>query len=169
MLQRSQLMEWRSRLMEWCQAWRRRQAMGTPSNWERPITGNAITFIGNAITLNGNAGVGWGGIWKYLVIEGRTKNYQNHENQRADYSVRPDWPSTGPKKSRTIFPHTSVLSKPLKSGAHGAQTKYKKGAHFITTIMILGGFPSPQKKQNVGVIFQNGFSPKAVQPETPGV
>ena len=44
-------------------AWRRRQAMETPSNWERPVTGtgNAITSIGNAITLNGNAGVGWGG------------------------------------------------------------------------------------------------------------
>ena len=38
-------------------AWRRRQATGTPSNWERPVTGNAITLIGNAITLNGNAGV----------------------------------------------------------------------------------------------------------------
>ena len=41
---------------------RRRQAMGTPSNWERPVTGNAITLIGSAITLNGNAGVGWGGL-----------------------------------------------------------------------------------------------------------
>ena len=35
------------------------QAMGTPSNWERPVTGNAITLNGNAITFNGNAGVGW--------------------------------------------------------------------------------------------------------------
>ena len=25
-------------------AWRRRQAMGTPSNWERPVNGNAITL-----------------------------------------------------------------------------------------------------------------------------
>jgi len=29
-------------------AWRRRQAMGTPSNWERPVTGNAIPLNGNA-------------------------------------------------------------------------------------------------------------------------
>jgi len=36
-------------------AWRQRQAVGKPSNWERPVTGNAITSIGNAITLNGNA------------------------------------------------------------------------------------------------------------------
>ena len=26
--------------------------------------------------------------------------------------MRPDWPSTGPRKLRTIFPHTSVLPKP---------------------------------------------------------
>ena len=31
-------------------------------NWERPVTGNAITLNGNAITLNENAGVGWGGV-----------------------------------------------------------------------------------------------------------
>ena len=30
-------------------AWRRRQAMGTPGNWERPVTGNAIPLNGNAI------------------------------------------------------------------------------------------------------------------------
>ena len=30
----------------------KRQAMGTPSNWERPVTGNAITLNGNAITLD---------------------------------------------------------------------------------------------------------------------
>ena len=29
-------------------AWRRRQAMGTPSNWERPVNGNAIPLNGNA-------------------------------------------------------------------------------------------------------------------------
>ena len=62
-------------------AWRRRrQAMGTPSNWERPVTGNAITLNGNAITLNGNArvwwgwvgwgGGGWGGV---VVVGGETK------------------------------------------------------------------------------------------------
>ena len=28
-----------------------------------------------------------------------------------DSSVRPDWPSTGPRKLCTIFPHTSVLAK----------------------------------------------------------
>ena len=31
---------------------------------------------------------------------------------QRNYFVRPDWPSTGPRKLRTIFPHTSVLSKP---------------------------------------------------------
>jgi len=49
-------------------AWRRLQAMGMPSNWERPETGTTITLIGNAITLHfrrGRGGVagagGWGG------------------------------------------------------------------------------------------------------------
>ena len=28
---------------------RRRQVMGTPSNWERPVNGNAIPFNGNAL------------------------------------------------------------------------------------------------------------------------
>ena len=44
-------------------AWRRRQAMGTPSNWERPVNGNAVTLNGNAITLDFRkcwGGVGWG-------------------------------------------------------------------------------------------------------------
>ena len=88
---RSHLMEWRSQLPGVPVAWRfwdeesgaaldrgrsrtwggrvprhflrpKRQAMGTPSNWERPVTGNAITLNGNALTLNGNAGVGWGGV-----------------------------------------------------------------------------------------------------------
>ena len=37
-------------------AWRRRQAMGTPSNWERPVTGNAITLD----FRKRRGGVGWG-------------------------------------------------------------------------------------------------------------
>ena len=43
-------------------AWRRRQAMGTPSNWERPVTGNAQAISENAIW----GGVGWG--WKAIIL-----------------------------------------------------------------------------------------------------
>ena len=32
-------------------AWRRRQAMGTLSNWERPVNGNAIPLNGSAQKL----------------------------------------------------------------------------------------------------------------------
>ena len=39
--------------MAWCRC---RQAMGTPSNWELPITGNAQKISENAIW----GGVGWG-------------------------------------------------------------------------------------------------------------
>ena len=38
-------------------------------------------------------------------------NYRNHENQRFDFSVRQKHGDPGPIKLRTIFPHTSVLSK----------------------------------------------------------
>ena len=41
-----------------------------------------------------------------------SKNVKNHENLRFGSLVRPDQAHAGPKKLRTTFPHTSVLSKP---------------------------------------------------------
>ena len=41
-----------------------------------------------------------------------SKNYDNYENERFHYSVRPDPATPGPRKLRVVFPHTSVLSKP---------------------------------------------------------
>ena len=41
-----------------------------------------------------------------------SKNFKNHENLRFHNSVRPDPAHAGPKKLRTICPHTSVLPKP---------------------------------------------------------
>ena len=37
---------------------------------------------------------------------------ENQANSRFDYSVRQNIGDPGPIKLRTIFPHTSVLSKP---------------------------------------------------------
>ena len=41
-----------------------------------------------------------------------SKNVENHANLKFHNSVRPDWPSAGPVKLRTIFPLISVLPKP---------------------------------------------------------
>ena len=41
-----------------------------------------------------------------------SKNDKNHDYLRFDNSVRPDPEHAGPIKLRTIFPHTSVVSKP---------------------------------------------------------
>ena len=40
----------------------KRQATGTPSDWERHSIKWERPVNGNAITLNGNAGMGWGGV-----------------------------------------------------------------------------------------------------------
>ena len=53
--------------------------------------------------------------WRVLRATSSTLKFQvteNHENSRFDYSVRQKIGDPGPIKLRTIFPHTSVLSKP---------------------------------------------------------
>ena len=73
-------------------AWRRRQAMGTPSNWERhsikwerPVTGNAITLNGNAITLDfrkRRGGLGWSFVLGSAFLEDPlNKVFQNHSHE----------------------------------------------------------------------------------------
>ena len=47
-----------------------------------------------------------------LCDEGTFKNIENHANSRFDNLVRPDSARPGPRKLRTISPHTSVVSKP---------------------------------------------------------
>ena len=52
---------------------------------------------------------------------------------------------------------------------NGAQKKHKKGNHVINKWWFLDVPQFPGKSVFLGVIFQNGFSPMAVQPEVPGV
>ena len=53
-------------------------------------------------------------------------------------------------------------------GPTGPKTMHKKGNHFTKQMKILWGC-SVSRICCAGVIFQNGFSPKAVQPEASGV
>ena len=58
-----------------------------------------------------------GPIWRskdHLVMKGLTQNVENLANLRFDNPVRPDPAAPGPRKLRTIFPHTSVLPKPFQ-------------------------------------------------------
>ena len=48
-----------------------------------------------------------------LCHEATFQECEHHENLRFHNSVRPDLAAPGPRKLRTISPHTSVLSKPL--------------------------------------------------------
>ena len=76
-----------------------------------------------------------------------SKNVENNENLRFDNSGRPDWPSTGPRKLRTIFPHTSVVSKPPQSQDGATKTKLGRIFDFPvftlsdTYLCALGMFP----------------------------
>ena len=45
---------------------------------------------------------------------------------------------------------------------------HKKGSHFVTKMTMFDVCVIPGNFLFFGVIFQNGFSPKAVQPEVPG-
>ena len=72
-----------------------------------------------------------------------SKNIRNHENLRFHNSVRPDPAAPGPRKLRTIFPHTSVLSKPpqLPYGAN------KNGwVAFLVCSVFPGIFPLIPKR-----------------------
>ena len=91
------------------------------------------------------------------MMKGLSKNVENPEHLRFDNSVRPDPATPGPRKLRTLFPHTPVVPKPPQL-PYGAK-KDKLGR--------ICGFPSFPENIVWGVIFQNVFPPKAAGPTAP--
>ena len=64
----------------------------------------------------------------------------------------------------TIYLSTHVVPGPM-----GPKKRHKKGSHFIKQCWFLEVSQFPENYLFWGVILKNGFSPKAVQPEAPGV
>ena len=110
----------------------------------------------------------------HLVMKGLPKNVKNHEfwhSWKVPSSPNDPWTS---RWVLGFFLNTrglwlnglrrkSILGNdpPKKTGNWETS---KKNACLYTTVSFF-----PRKSIFVGVIFQNGFSPKAVQPEAPGV
>ena len=86
-----------------------------------------------------------GPIWRskdHLVMKGLSKNVKNHDFKETHYSVRQKIGEAGSISTQNIFPISYVVSKRPES-------------------------PYVVKYLFLGVIFQNWFSPKAVQPGAP--
>jgi len=75
-------------------AWRRRrQAMETPSSWERPVTGNAIPLNfrkrnlgwGGVVTRRPEADIGWGGDFFQHVISNVMAAFPYEKQTKLDY------------------------------------------------------------------------------------